>query len=106
MNQPIVSQCDSSRIGMATVINPIAASLVRLMEQARQDVEKRGSTEFYSQWWMYDKISQVVSLYSPDWRRRVQSDEFQRFAQRVGIDNVTINLRSDLSDTELDVFDS
>ena len=93
------SGSDSSK---NVVITPIAANLVRLMAQARQDVERRGSTEFYPQWWMYDKISQVVSFYSPHWRRRVQSEEFQRFAQRLGINTSNINLRSEISDEELE----
>jgi len=93
------SGSDSSK---NVVITPIAANLVRLMAQARQDVERRGSTEFYPQWWMYDKISQVVSFNSPHWRRRVQSEEFQRFAQRLGINTSNINLRSEISDEELE----
>jgi hypothetical protein len=42
-----------------TVIPPLAANIVRLMEQAREGVRRRGFTEFYPQFWMYDKILEV-----------------------------------------------
>jgi hypothetical protein len=84
------------------VINPIAANLVRLMEQARQARERRGFTEFYPPFWMYDRIGLVVAEYSPSWRRRVQSEEFQRFAQKEGINIDDINLRSEISDEGLE----
>ena len=85
-----------------TLTSPLAANLVSLMEQARQNVLQRGSSEFYPQFWMYDKISGIVNDYSPDWRRRVQSEGFRRFAQRTGINIHDINLRSELSDNELE----
>ncbi|SRR6266487_688828 len=43
----------------STVIPPLAANMVRLMEQAREGVRRRGFTEFYPQFWMYDKILEV-----------------------------------------------
>ena len=85
-----------------TVISPLAANLISLMEQARQNVLQRGSSEFYPQFWMYDKISSIINDYSPDWRRRVQSEGFRRFAERTGINIDDINLRSELSDNELE----
>jgi hypothetical protein len=42
-----------------TVIPPLAANIVRLMEQAREGVRRRGFTEFYPHFWMYDKILEV-----------------------------------------------
>jgi len=41
-------------------IHPIAANLVQLMEQARQNRERQGLTEFYPQWWMYTKSLEVA----------------------------------------------
>ncbi len=42
-----------------TVIPPLSTNIVRLMEQAREGVRRRGFTEFYPQFWMYDKILEV-----------------------------------------------
>jgi hypothetical protein len=81
---------------------PIAANLVRLMEQAREERQRQGYTEFYPHWWMYTKSYEVVAEYSPAWRRRVQSEGFQRFAQNAGINIEDINLRSEISDEELE----
>jgi hypothetical protein len=82
------------------VISPLAANLVRLMEQARQAIERRGDTEFHPPFWMYDKISSIVNDYSPDWRRRVISRK--ESLQKEGINSDTINLRTELSDEELE----
>src|SRR5579872_1073594 len=48
----------SDQVG-STIINPIAANIVRLMEQAQQTRERHGFSEFYPQWWMYNKILEV-----------------------------------------------
>ncbi len=85
-----------------TLISPLAANVVRLMEQTRQAIERRGDTEFYPQFWMYDKILSIVNDYSPDWRRRVQSEGFRRFAQKTRNNINDINLRGELSDNELE----
>src|SRR5258708_28540974 len=84
-----------------TVISPLAANLVRLMEQARLARERRGFAEFYPPFWMYDKIDMISQDYSPEWRIHVQSEGFKSFAQRAGINTDTINLRNELSDDEL-----
>ncbi len=83
------------------LISPLAANLVRLMEQARQERERRGFTDFYPPFWMYDRIDIVRQDYSPKWRIHVQSEEFKRFAQREGINTDNINSRNELSDEEL-----
>jgi hypothetical protein len=84
------------------IISPLAANLIRLMEEAREQVLRRGSTEFYPPFWMYDKILEIVNDYSPHWRSRVQTEDFKRFAQKVGKNIEDINLRPELSDEELD----
>src|SRR5207248_3133907 len=84
-----------------TLISPLAANLIQLMEQARQARERRGFTEFYPPFWMYDKISNIVNDYSPHWRRRVISEK--ETLQEEGISTDNINLRPELSDEELEV---
>src|SRR6266496_983698 len=83
-----------------TLTSPLAANLVRLMEQARQAIERRGFTEFYPPFWMYDKIGEVIGDYSPHWRRRVINEK--EALQKEGIDTDNINLRPELSDEELE----
>ncbi len=72
------------------------------MEQARQAIERRGDTEFYPQFWMYDKIGEIVSDYSPEWRIYVQSEEGKRGLQKAGINTDNINLREKISDEGLE----
>ena len=52
-------ETSGSRESRNTVIPPLAANIVRLMEQAQEGVRRRGFTEFYPQFWMYDKILEV-----------------------------------------------
>jgi len=91
-----------SDLARNTPLPPIAANLVRLMEQAREERQEQGYTEFYPQWWMYTKGLELVNDYSPYWRRRVQSEGFQRLAQKEGIHVEDINLRSEISDEGLE----
>ncbi len=71
------------------LISPLAANLIHLMEQERQRVLARSEySEFYPQWWMYDKISNIASDYSPRWRRQVLGEKEA--------------LRHELSNEELD----
>jgi hypothetical protein len=80
------------------VMHPLARNLIGLMEQARQARERRGFTEFYPPFWMYDKISYMVIDYSPDWRRRVLSGALER----EGINTSNIDVRPELSDQDLE----
>lgn len=43
-----------------TPMPPIAANLVRFMDQAREERQRQGYTEFYPQWWMYTKMLEVA----------------------------------------------
>src|SRR5947199_7187208 len=49
-----------SDLSRNTPLPPIAANLVRLMEQAREERQAQGYTEFYPQWWMYTKSLEVA----------------------------------------------
>lgn len=86
----------------SAVMSPVVVNLLGLMEQARQTVERRGFTEFYPPFWMYDKLLEVAAEYSPAWRERVKSESFQRFAQKVGINTDNINTRDEISDEGLE----
>jgi hypothetical protein len=80
------------------VMPPLVMNLVRLMEQARQEVLRRGSIEFYPPFWMYNKIAEITNDYSPHWRRRVLSGALEQ----EGINTGNIDIRPELSDQDLD----
>ena len=84
-----------------TFISPLVVNLVRYMELARQTRERRGFTDFYPPFWMYDSLDKIRQDYSPEWRMHVQSEAFSRFAQRTGVNPDNIQLRNELSDDEL-----
>jgi hypothetical protein len=86
-----------------TVGNPIdlVGNLRALIEQARLNRERREFSEFYPQWWMYDRIGLTIAEYSPEWRRWVQSEAGQRQSQEMGIDTNDINPRNEISDEGL-----
>jgi len=54
------AEINGSDLSRNTPIPPIAANLVRLMEQAREVRQEQGYTEFYPQWWMYTKSLEVA----------------------------------------------
>jgi hypothetical protein len=57
-SQPIWEQSGSGEATYA-IIPPLTANIVSSLEQAREGVRRRGFTEFYPQFWMYDKILEV-----------------------------------------------
>ena len=79
-------------------MSPIAANLVRLMYQAQEARQAQGYTEFYPQWWMYTTSYEIISEYSPSWRRRVLSGALET----EGITTDTIDVRPELSDQDLE----
>lgn len=105
--QPNLLQAGGERrqntLSGGAVMSPLVANLVGLMEQAQQARERRGLfTEFYPQFWMYDKIVEVAGDYSPSWRRYVQSEEGSRSLREEGINPDNINTRDEISDAGLE----
>lgn len=55
------AESTGSDLARNTPLPPIAANLVRLMEQAREARQEQGLSEFYPQWWMYTNIVEVTA---------------------------------------------